>query len=294
LNLENLLLFQTSSIQYNWKWPEDLKIIHADSGQIEQILLNLALNASHAMLDEGQIAIKTKNVVLDKDFTNIHWETDPGEYVLLEVADTGYGIEKEVRHRIYEPFFTTKAPGQGTGLGLSMVYGIVKNHHGHIECDSEPGTGTRFNIYFPVSKSVNALKDEISTKKEKIATGNETILLVEDNESILDALNRMLQHFGYTVITASNGEKAIEIYLAEQESIDLVILALNMPGMGGRKCLDRLLEIKPELKTIVTSGYTSAANIKAVYNGGGVIFVEKPYQIEDLLRIIRQVLDSHP
>jgi signal transduction histidine kinase/CheY-like chemotaxis protein len=265
---------------------KDLKIIHADSGQIEQILLNLALNASHAMLDEGQIAIKTKNVVLDKDFTNIHWETDPGEYVLLEVADTGYGIEKEVRHRIYEPFFTTKDPEQGTGLGLSMVYGIVKNHHGHIECDSEPGTGTRFNIYFPVSKSVTALKDEISTKKEKIATGNETILLVEDNESILDALNRMLQHFGYTVITASNGEKAIEIYLAEQESIDLVILALNMPGMGGRKCLDRLLEIKPELKTIVTSGYAPAVDFKTV-------FVEKPYQIEDLLRIIRQVLDDH-
>jgi len=188
---------------------------------------------------------------------------------------------------MFEPFFTTKAPGQGTGLGLSMVYGIVKNHHGHIECDSEPEAGTRFSIYFPASKSVNALKDEIATEKEKIATGNETILLIEDNESILDALNRMLRHFGYTVITASNGEKAIEIYLAEQERIDLVILALNMPGMGGRKCLDRLLEIEPELKTIVTSGYTPAANFKTV-------FVEKPYQIEDLLRIIRQVLESQP
>ena len=273
---------------------KDLKIIHADSGQIEQILLNLALNASHAMPDEGQITIKTKNLVLDKDFAKIHWGTDPGEYVLLEIADTGYGIEKEVRHRIYEPFFTTKEPEQGTGLGLSMVYGIVKNHHGHIECDSEPGAGTRFNIYFPVSKSVNALKDEISTKKEKLATGNETILLVEDNESILDALKRMLEHFEYTVITASNGEKAIEIYLAEQERIDLVILALNMPGMGGRKCLERLLEIKPELKTIVTSGSTSAANFKTVYNGGNAVFVEKPYQLEDLLRIIRQVLDDQP
>ena len=273
---------------------KDLKIIHADSGQIEQVFLNLALNASHAMPDGGKITIKTRNFVLDEDVHTTHWGTDRGEYVSLKISDTGHGIEKDVQHRMFEPFFTTKAPGQGTGLGLAMVYGIVKNHHGHIECNSEPGGGTHFNIYFPVSKSVNALKDEIFTKKEKIATGNETILLVEDNESILDALNRMLQHFGYTVITASNGEKAIEIYLAEQESIDLVILALNMPGMGGRKCLDRLLEIKPELKTIVTSGYTSAANIKAVYNGGGVIFVEKPYQIEDLLRIIRQVMDSHP
>ncbi len=273
---------------------EDLQIIHADSGQIEQILLNLALNSSHAMPDEGQITIKTKNVVLDKNFAKIHWGTDPGEYVLLEIADTGHGIEKEVRHRIYEPFFTTKEPEQGTGLGLSMVYGIVKNHHGHIECDSEPGKGTRFNIYFPVSKSVNALKDEISTKKEKIAMGNEAILLVEDNESILDGVKRMLQHFGYTVTTATNGEKAIEIYLAEQESIDLVILALNIPGMGGRKCLERLLEINPELKTIVTSGSTSIANFKTVYNGGNAVFVEKPYQLEDLLRIIRQALDSQP
>jgi signal transduction histidine kinase/CheY-like chemotaxis protein len=273
---------------------KNLKIIHADSGQIEQILLNLVLNASHAMPDEGQITIRTKNIVLDKDFAKIHWGTDPGEYVLLEVADTGHGIEKEVRHRIYEPFFTTKEPEQGTGLGLSMVYGIVKNHHGHIECDSEPGGGTRFSIYFPVSKSENMLKDEIATKKEKIATGNETILLIEDDESILDGVKGMLQHFGYTVITATNGEKAIEIYLADQESIDLIILALNIPGMGGRNCLERLLEIKPELKTIVTSGSTSAVNFKTVYNVGNAVFVEKPYQLEDLLRIIRQVLDDHP
>jgi CheY-like chemotaxis protein len=195
---------------------------------------------------------------------------------------------------MYEPFFTTKEPGKGTGLGLSMVYSIVKNHHGHIECDSEPGAGTRFNIYFPVSKSENMLKDEISPKKEKIATGNETILLIEDDESILDALKRMLQNFGYTVISASNGEKAIEIYLAEQESIDLVILALNMPGMGGRKCLERILKIKPELKTIVTSGYTSTANFETVYNGGNAVYVEKPYHIKDLLRKIRKVLDSQP
>ncbi len=223
----------------------------------------------------------------------VNVRTDPGEYVLLEIADTGHGIEKEVRHRIYEPFFTTKDPEQGTGLGLSMVYGIVKNHHGHIECDSEPGAGTRFNIYFPAAKSITALKDEISTKKEKLAGGNETILLVEDNESILDALKRMLEHFEYTVITASNGEKAIEIYLAEQERIDLVILALNIPGMGGRRCLERLLEIKPELKAIVTSGSASAANFKTVYNGANAVFVEKPYQLEELLKIIRQVLDEH-
>ena len=272
----------------------DLKIIHADSGQVEQILLNLALNASHAMADEGRITIKTRNVILDKDFTNSHWGTDPGEYALLTISDTGHGIAKELQCRVFEPFFTTKAPGQGTGLGLSMVYGIVKNHHGHIEYESEPGAGTQFNIYLPVSKSEKVLKEEITTKEEKSATGNETILVVEDNESILDAVERMLQHFGYTVITASYGEQAIELYLAQQENIDLVILTLNMPGMGGRMCLERLIEIKPELKTIVTSGYTSAANVKNVHNGGNTVFVEKPYQLKELLRIIREVLDNYP
>ena len=273
---------------------KDLKIIHADSGQIEQVLLNLAVNASHAMPDEGKITIKTRNFGPAEDVQTARWGTDRGEYVLLNMTDTGHGIEKEVKDRVFEPFFTTKAPGQGTGLGLSMVYGIVKNHHGHIECDSEPGAGTCFRVYFPVSKSENILKDEISTEKEKIATGSETILLIEDDESILDAANRMLTHFGYAVIPATNAEKAIEIYLAEQENIDLVILALNMPGMGGRKCLERLLDIKPELKTIVTSGYPSAVNLKNVHNAGNAGFVEKPYQFSDLLRTIRQVLDKHP
>jgi signal transduction histidine kinase/ActR/RegA family two-component response regulator len=273
---------------------KNLKIIHADSGQIEQVLLNLALNASHAMPDEGKITIKTRNFKLEKDIHTANWGTDRGEYVLLNISDTGHGIEKEVLHRMFEPFYTTKAPGQGTGLGLSVVYGIIKNHHGHIECDSEPGAGTCFSVYFPVSKSENMLKDEMSTEKEKIATGNETILLIEDDESIRDAAKRMLTHFGYTVIPATNAEKAIEIYLAEQESIELVILALNIPGMGGRKCLERLVDIQPELKTIVTSGYPSAANLKNVHNAGNAVIVEKPYQFSDLLRTIRQVLDKQP
>ena len=271
----------------------DLKIIHADSGQIEQILLNLALNSAQAMPEEGKITIKTRNFVLDEDAQATPWKTDRGEYVLLEIADTGHGIEKEVQHRMFEPFFTTKAAGQGTGLGLSMVYGIVKNHHGHIECDSERGAGTRFKIYFPVTTSENRLKDEISTKKETIATGNETIFLIEDDEMILDPLKRMLEHFGYTVMTATNTETALEIYSADQKSIDLVILALNMPGMGGRKCLKRLLEIKPDLKTIVTSGYASAVMVEDLDKRGTFAFVEKPYQLEDLLRIIRQLLDDH-
>jgi two-component system, cell cycle sensor histidine kinase and response regulator CckA len=281
-------------IQIELDLEKDLKIIQADPGQIEQVLLNLALNASQAMTDEGCITIKTRNVVRDQDMVNTHWEIDPGEYALLTISDTGHGIAKEVQRRVFEPFFTTKAPGQGTGLGLSMVYGIVKNHHGHIEYESDPGAGTQFNIYFPVSKSENGLTEDITTKREKIAAGNETILLIEDNESILDAVERMLQHFGYTVITASNGEQALKLYRAQKESIDLVILTLNMPGMGGFKCLERLREIKPALKTIVTSGYTSAANLETVHNGDNTVFVEKPYQLKELLRTIREIMDRHP
>ena len=271
---------------------KDLKIIHADPGQIEHILLNLSLNASQAMPEGGKITIKTRNFVPHDDDPTTRWETDPAEYVLLHIADTGHGIEKEVQHRMFEPFFTTKEPGKGTGLGLSMVYSIVKNHHGHIECDSSPGAGTRFNIYFPVSTSVNVLKDEISTKKAKLATGNETILVIEDDKAVLDALKSMLEHFGYSVITASNGEKAIDIYLVEKERINLVILALNMPGMGGRKCLESMLEIKPDLKTIITSGYSSAAFVQDINKSGTLVLIEKPYQIEELLRTIREVVDG--
>jgi DNA-binding NtrC family response regulator len=172
-----------------------------------------------------------------------------------------------------------------------MVYGIVKNHHGHIEYESEPGEGTKFSIYFPVSTSDDVLQEEISAKEVKKTTGNEIILLIEDNESILDAVEKMLQHFGYIVVTASYGEQAIEIYRSRKDTIDLVILTLNMPGVGGRKCLERLIELKPDLKAIVTSGYTSDANLNIVQNGGNTVFVEKPYQLEELLRIVRDILD---
>jgi signal transduction histidine kinase/ActR/RegA family two-component response regulator len=272
---------------------KNLKIIQGDSGQIEQILLNLALNAGHAMPDGGKITLKTRNIILDQAFANTHRGTNPGEYVLLNIYDTGHGIEKEIQDRIFEPFFTTKAPGQGTGLGLSMVYGVVENHRGHIECDSEPGAGTCFSIYFPVIKSEKVLIDEISTKKEIIAAGNEGILMVEDNESILDAAKILLQDFGYEVSTATNAEKALEIYNAEKEKIDLVILDLNMPGMGGRECLDKMREIEPGLKTIITSGYSSAEIFEDIHQSGTSVFVEKPYQIEDLLKTIRDVLDSY-
>jgi len=271
---------------------KDLKIISADSVQIEQILLNLALNASHAMSDEGLLTIKTKNTVLDKDFIKTRLEADPGSYVLLSIADTGHGMEKEIQNRIFEPFFTTKKSGRGTGLGLSMVYGIVKNHHGYIGCYSKPAAGTRFNMYFPVLEMEKIPENKVSTKKEKIPTGNETILMVDDEESILDVGKKMLQQFGYSVTTAGSAEKAIEIYRVEKEGIDLVILDINMPGIGGHKCLKRLLEINPAVKTIVTSGSLSAEGEKSIHKMGAYAYIEKPYQFKMLLVKIRKIIDN--
>ncbi len=271
---------------------KDLKIINADSVQIEQILLNLALNASHAMSDEGLLTIKTKNTVLDEDFIKTRLEADPGEYVLLSIADTGHGMEKEIQNRIFEPFFTTKNPGRGTGLGLSMVYGIVKNHHGYIECSSKPAEGSRFDMYFPVLKLGKIPENEVSNNEEKIPTGDETILMVDDQESILDVGEKMLQQFGYSVTTACSAEKAIEIYRVEKDGIDLVILDINMPGIGGHKCLERLLEINPAVKTIVTSGSLSAEAEESIHKMGADAFIEKPYQFKVLLVKIREIFDN--
>jgi CheY-like chemotaxis protein len=244
------------------------------------------------MSDEGLLTIKTKNTVLDEDFIKTRLEADPGEYVLLSIADTGHGMEKETQNRIFEPFFTTKNPGRGTGLGLSMVYGIVKNHQGYIECSSKPTEGTRFNMYFPILKSGKIPENKVSNNEEKIPTGDETILMVDDEESILDVGEKMLQQFGYSVTTACSAEKAIEIYRVEKERIDLVILDINMPGIGGHKCLERLLEINPAAKTIVTSGSLSAEGEESLHKMGAAAFIEKPYQFKALLVKIRKILDN--
>ncbi len=268
---------------------DDAMPVNADPGQMEQVLLNLAINAQHAMPDGGRLTIETANTVLGADYAKTHLDVEPGQYVLLTVSDTGHGMDKEVVEHIFEPFFTTKGPGEGTGLGLAMAYGIVKGHGGHINCYSEPGTGTTFKIYLPAM--VRELEQEIATTGQMPAFGKETILLVDDEQSIRGMGEQLLTMAGYTVLTAANGKEGLEVYRSNKDRIALVLLDLIMPVMGGKQCLERLLEINPKVKVVITSGYSVEGHTKETLEAGAKGFVGKPYEMKDLLGTARKVLD---
>jgi PAS domain S-box-containing protein len=277
----------------NLQLTDHVNIINGDVSQIGQIIMNLAVNANDVMPDGGRLTIKTENINITN--SNRHqnsFSVEAGEYVLMSISDTGPGMNKEVLEHIFEPFFTTKAVGKGTGLGLSVVYGIVKTHRGYIICESEPNKGTTFNIYFPALKlDYEETMPEIASKDE-LPTGNETILLVDDEKSIRETNQDILEQFGYNVITAENGEDAIEIFTNKQGEIDLVLLDLIMPGMGGNKCLLELINIKPEVKVIITSGYTASMTIQDTLNCGAAAFISKPMQLHTLVKEVRRVLDQ--
>ncbi len=268
---------------------ENLQIIDADPSQVEQVLLNLAVNAQHAMPDGGQLLIETSNVSISDEHLAAHLDAEPGKYVLLTVSDTGVGMEPEVLDRVFEPFFTTKANGEGTGLGLSMVHGIIAQHHGYIRCYSEPGRGTSFKIYFPVSAT--ELISDLTSTREMPAFGTETVLLVDDDDRVLDMVRQMIGMGGYQVLTARNGEEALERYASHKQDIALVILDLNMPGMGGKRCLQELLRINHDAKILVASGYSSNGLAIDKEGGGARGFLNKPYDAKDILTAIRKVLD---
>ena len=270
---------------------ENLNIVNADPAQIEQILMNLGVNARDAMPHGGRLIFETENIVLDEHYCKIHLGSKPGHYVKLSISDTGHGMDKETMQHIFDPFYTTKETGKGTGLGLAMVYGIVKSHHGYIMCYSEPGVGTTFKIYFPVIKK----ETESSGPREEqfpIKGGNETILLVDDEEVIRELGKEILSKFGYTVLMASDGETALEIYRENKREISLVILDIIMPGMGGRICLEKLLKINPELRIIIESGYSTNGPSKEVLKAGAKGFIGKPYNINQILKSVREALDN--
>ncbi len=270
----------------------DLRPIDADPVQIEQILVNLCINARDAMPDNGCLAIETRNVHVAES-SGKHMDVETGDYVLLTVSDTGHGMDEHTLKQIYEPFFTTKEIGKGTGLGLSMVYGIVKNHDGYITCHSEVGRGTTFNIYFP------ALKGEHTMQLAEIA-GNEvqagkwTILLVDDEEPILTVGSIILAEFGYRTLTADSGEKALDIIRKSGSTVDLVILDLNMPGMGGLRCFHELRTLQPRLKVIVATGYMTDEDIRDSLETGVSSVLPKPYRLEDMLKQVKTVLEGAP
>ena len=268
---------------------EDLSRIQADPGQLEQIVVNLAVNAKHAMPEGGILTFETANITLGKEYCRTQPEASPGEYVYLRIEDTGCGMRKEMLGRIFEPFFSTKKQGEGTGLGLAMVYGIVKNHGGHITCNSEPGMGTIFTIYLPAIKD-ETVEREI-TIEWKPPVGKETILLVDDEEMIRDLGSKILERAGYKVITAQNGEQAVATYRNRRDEIDLVMLDLIMPGMGGRQALDELKRLDPQVCVVIASGYAPEGIAKTSTETGADAFVSKPFNRNEVLRKVREALD---
>ena len=270
---------------------ENLQIINADPAQVEQILMNLGINAKDAMPNGGRLIFKTENVMLDDHFCKTHLGSKPGHYVQLTISDTGHGMDKETLEHMFEPFYTTKETGKGTGLGLAIIYGIVKSHNGYIMCYSEPDEGTTFKIYFPViEKGVE--QKESKKKKFFIKGGNETILLVDDEDAIREIGKNILTRFGYTVLTASDGENALEIYRKKNMVINLVILDLIMPGMGGRRCLEELMKINPKVRLIIASGYSIDGPMKKLLEAGTKGFIHKPFDMSQMLKVVREALDS--
>ena len=210
--------------------------------------------------------------------------------MLLTVTDTGSGIDKETLQHIFEPFYTTKAVGEGTGLGLAMVHGIVKQHGGHIKCYSEPGHGTTFKIYFPALISEEEEAQVIERPMPR--GGSETVLLVDDEEFIRDLGSRILEKAGYTVITAANGKEALDVYERRGDEIALVLLDLMMPEMGGKQCLEELLSLNPSVRVIIASGYSASGPTKEALEAGAKGFVNKPYDMRQVREVVRQVLDA--
>ncbi len=271
--------------------PErDLGNVMADPGQLEQVIMNLAINARDAMPEGGKLTIETNNVELDENYATGHLSVEPGQYIRLSVADTGMGMSPETRSHIFEPFFTTKEVGKGTGLGLSMVYGIVKQSGGNIWVYSEPGQGTTFKIHLPrVDAAVASRKPLRPTSP---ATKNELILLVEDESSVRMAAERILQSAGYRVIVAGSSREALLECQRHAGQIELLVTDVVMPELGGRELAERLRQSNPELKVLFTSGYTDAAIVRHGVLDAGTHFLGKPFTVADLTRKVREVLDK--
>ncbi len=273
---------------------ENLATVNADTAQLGQMIMNLGVNARDAMPDGGKLITKTKNVTLDENFCATHLGAKPGNYVLLSISDTGEGIDEQSLEHIFEPFYTTKEVGKGTGLGLAIVYGIVKSHSGYIICESDIGKGTTFEIYLPVIEqkvSPEAL-EEVKDEKPQVG-GDEAILLVDDDQTVRNLGHEILSKVGYTILTARDGETALELYLQKKNEIDLIILDLMMPGMGGQKCLEELLQVNPKVKVLIASGHADNNSIKTEMGMVAKDFIAKPYDLQKLLNLVREILDRN-
>jgi len=265
-------------------------VVDADIGQIEQVLMNLAANARDAMPRGGLLSLETGTMEMDAEYVKINGYGEPGRYAVIALSDTGEGMNESVRKKVFEPFFTTKEVGKGTGLGLSIVYGIVKQHNGFINAYSEPGKGTTFKIYLPLTQS--AIADQQVGRQEALEGGKETILLADDDTCLRELAEKFLGMFGYTVITAVDGNDALARFSANKDRIDLVILDVIMPNMSGKEVYDRIKEIHSAVKAIFISGYTGDIIHKHGLLDPNLVFVSKPLNPKDMLIKVREVLDG--
>ncbi len=262
-------------------------VVEADRSQIEQVLLNLYVNAWQAMPGGGSLTIQTEIVVLEDALCRLH-QVEPGRYGRISVMDTGIGMDEATRQQVFDPFFTTKEKGRGTGLGLASAYGIIKNHGGFMTVAGEPGQGATFTVYLPVSD--REVLQEISLQESAIE-GSETVLLVDDEEMILDVAQAMLKHLGYRVVVSHGGEETIEIIKKMGKEIDLVLLDMIMPGMDGGKTFDAIREICPGMRVVLSSGYAIDGQAKKIMDRGCNGFIQKPFNLSSLSRKIRDIVD---
>jgi CheY-like chemotaxis protein len=262
--------------------------VEVDQSQIEQVLLNLFVNAWHAMPGGGDLYLETENVIIDESFLK-PYRVDPGTYVCISVTDTGVGMNKATQQRVFEPFFTTKEMGRGTGLGLASAYGIVKNHGGFIEVDSEPGNGATFHIYLPASEK--EVEDETETGEE-VLRGDEMVLLVDDEQMIIEVGQEILKTLGYQVMVAMSGREALDIYCNHPQKIDLVILDMIMPGLSGGETYDQLRAFDADAKVLLCSGYSLSGQANEILERGCDGFIQKPFKLRELSVKMREILDK--
>jgi len=267
---------------------ENIWGVDADQGQIEQVFLNILINASQAMPSGGGLYVETENVQRSETDLLLH-NVPPGQYVRISVTDTGIGMDEETMERIFDPFFSTKKPGRGTGLGLASAYGIVKNHGGFITVQSSPGQGSTFTIHLPAS--ANEIKTAIRHPEERL-TGNETILVVDDERNVAEVTKEILESLGYRVLTVGSGQEAISLYMERRDKIDLILLDMIMPGLSGEKTYDALREIDGTVKVILASGYSMDDETRQILARGCRGFIQKPFRVHEISRKIRNVLGN--
>ncbi|MGD8451348.1 MAG: DUF3365 domain-containing protein [Phycisphaerae bacterium] len=292
-NLEKMLRrLITENVTFEAITDPQLKSVHADASQLEQVIVNLVVNAVHAMPDGGQLTLETRNVTLDEQYADNHTDARPGPAVLLAVTDTGHGMDAETCKRIFEPFFTTKAADKGTGLGLATVYGIVQRSRGHIAVHSEPGQGTTFEIYLPAAEAVAEEEPAQQKRSTDSLRGSETVLLCEDEDPVRELTARTLRTAGYAVITARGGHEALQAVRNHKGPIDLLITDVIMPDMNGHALSEQLHEARPTTPTLFISGYTADVVARHGVLDEGVEFLQKPFTRWGLLAKIRTVLDQ--